>query len=67
MRRIIVSLEELISRLQYLATFVDNPADVQVLVQSDFHEQTDNIKLVEIESFKDNIGNGSEDTVYIVI
>lgn len=62
-----MNLMELIQRLEYLATFVDDPADVQVLVINDFHEQTDNIKFVDIESFTDNLKNQSEDTVYIVV
>ena len=55
-----MSLVELISKLQYLATFVDNPEDVQVLIYSDFHEQTDNIKRVNFDDFVD-------DALYIVI
>lgn len=55
-----MNLVELISKLQYLATFVDSPEDVQVLIYSDFYEQTDNIKRVDFDGFTD-------DALYIII
>lgn len=55
-----MSLMELISKLQYLATFVDNPEDVQVQILSDFHEETDDIKRVEFDDCTD-------DVLYIII
>lgn len=55
-----MSLAELILRLQYLATFVNNPNDVQVQIYSVFHEQIDNIKCVDFE-------DSTDDSLYIII
>lgn len=46
-----MNLEELILRLEHLATLVDDPADVRVFINRDLSIQKHNIKFVELLDF----------------